>query len=123
MSKSLESTLKRPVMSGEIPASARVWPTDISKFKMRPPTLADELDAAKAAALSGGTEKALEAEVLRRVVFEVDGRPSSDNLDWLDEQSPSVRGYLKVAYAKLSNMGFENEDLDAFVKNLTTTVG
>jgi len=123
MSKSLDSTLKRPVMSGEIPAKARVWPTDIEKFKMRPPTLGEELDAAKAAQLVGGTQKALDAEVLRRVVFEIDGKPASDNLDWLDEQSPQVRAYLKVAWAKLENDGLDAGELDDFVKNLTTTVG
>lgn len=122
MGDMLDRKLQRLTMTGEIPEAARVWPSDISKFKLRQLDLGAELDAAKAAAINGGTDDAMSAELLRRAVVEVDGK-KVDDLDWLEDQSPQTRGYLRIAYLKLQNHGVADEDIDAFKKGLTITVG
>lgn len=111
--------LKRATYAYQIPENARAFPdNDIKSFKIRAHTLAQEIDAARAAALSGGSQVAMTAELIRRCVVEIDGHEVT-NMDWLDEQSPAVREFLSLAMS-LTN-GAKKEDLDAFLSSQVVT--
>jgi len=115
--------LARPVLSATIPEAARAFPdTDVKTFKMRAPTLQNEIDAARAAALQGGTDVSLKAEVIRRCVFEINGVEVKD-FDWLEGQSQQVRMFLDLAMAKLTSTGLGKEETDAFLAGMSIGIG
>lgn len=113
--------LKRATYSFKIPEGARAFPeSDIHEFKIRAYTLAQEIDASRAAALSGGSEVAMNTELVRRSVVEIDGKPPA-SLDWLDEQSPAVRVYLAMALNLATNM--KKGDTEAFLASKSVEMG
>jgi hypothetical protein len=113
--------LARPEFYFEIPEAARTFPEkDIKSFKIRAYTLQQEIDASKAAAVAGGsTEISMQAELIRRSVFEINDGAIED-MNWLDEQSPSVRALLGVGLAKATEI--KKETVDAFLASMKTAV-
>lgn len=110
-------TLAIPVYTWKIPPKARAWTTDPSTIKIRSFTVAQELDAAKAADVGGGR---FEYELFQRAVIEVDGKPVDQGVDLIEKCSPKVRVFIVAALNKMSMP--TKEEIETFLESMEVEV-
>lgn len=112
--------LELPTYTFPIKDRQRQWATDpASSFTLRSYTVAQEVDAAKAAMVAGR----FDFELLQRIVIAVDGKAVDQTYNVLEKWSPNLRRLAVKCLNFIDRNEDAMEDDDATLKGVTMAVG
>ena len=101
-------TLARATVTYTIPEAFRQFETDPKAVTMRPLSVREEIQAAKAARLTEVPDTALPYELLRASVVKLNGEQidwSTSAPQWVEACSPKCREMLMKAFLRLNRNG------------------
>lgn len=108
-------TIAAPEFTFTVPERERKHPKDPQSFTLRSFTYGQEIDALKATRVTGAT---LEYELLQRCVVRLDGKPTDQARNFLEEFSPQVRTLMVIALNKVSTP--DPKAVSDFLESMTT---